>query len=103
MKNLIAAAFLALALAGCDKVVSRTPVGEPYTHTGTQSCSAGPGHCYACGMGMDGFKCSWDFKYSCPGDQPVTREWQDVEIVYESGKRLVHHESVVISVDGVCH
>lgn len=103
MKNLIAVAILALALAGCDKVVSRTPVGEPYNTAGTQSCSKGAGMCYACGMGFDGYKCNWGFKYNCPGDQPVTNRVQNYAVKRESGEISTAQVSHVISVDGECH
>lgn len=103
--NFLPIMFVAvLALAACDKVVSRTPhPSAAYTEKGTQHCDAGPGYCCEYGMSFDGsFGYTCGMKYACDGRQAVTYKVIPETIKYESGKTTKSKNYEVVSVDGPC-
>ena len=96
--------ILALALVGCDEVVSQTPYpDQAYIRKGTQTCEAGAGYCCELGFGFNGkYEYSCGLKLSCDGQQPVTERVVPVVIKYESGKVTKSAQTYTVSVDGPC-
>lgn len=102
--NKILVLVIALGLSACGPAeISRTPHYETTrVKQSSESCDKGSGYCYACGMGTDGFKCSYGFKYSCNGTRPVTKKVWDVTIKYEDGTERMTWDAETVSIDGVC-
>lgn len=76
----------ALVLAGCDSVISRTPVGEPEQREEQVSCRKFD-FCITCMPGFDGkMTCAPKMSPYCPGNQKAIVQHQQVELLFESGK-----------------
>lgn len=95
---------LALALAGCDDVVSSRAVeGSERVYASAVPCTKS-GYCFTCMPGYDAkMKCTTKLSPSCPGQRPGTiREWR-VEQTFESGKIKTRTLSEIIEVSGTCN
>lgn len=102
-RNLLLIPFL-IFIAGCGPtVVGSTPHYETSRFVeDVQDCDAGGGFCYECGMGMNGWKCDYSYKFSCTGTQPVTKKVWDVTLRYSDGTTKSSTDSTVEKINGEC-
>ena len=95
-----------LGLVACDKQLSVTPSGPPVITEKSVNCIYS-GVCYTCvpGVGFDGkmgMKCGMKLSSMCGGSQLARVQTTPLEIVYESGKKVISSRDLVLERLGEC-